>query len=96
VVLESALALGLLGGSNLADYQTTRAALSRAGGVELSGFYGPQAQRMLPIKAALTVVETGAFVALRKHGHKRAAWVMVAGLVAVNVAASIHNGRARR
>jgi hypothetical protein len=93
---ESLLALSLLGGANAADVASTQAVL-HAGGAEAwnPGLYGPRAERIVPMKLAITAAEFGTFKLLRKK-HKHAAWLWVAGVVAGNVVVVLHNRNVER
>lgn len=90
MIRESLLALSLLGGANTADMVTTQHAMHN-GGVELNSFiYGPHAERIVPVKVAVTAAETGVFILIRKK-NKKVAWFYVVGVVAVNLYIAKHN-----
>jgi hypothetical protein len=90
---ELALAAGAIGASNLADLRSTQE-LVAAGGHEAwnPGLYGRDAERIVPVKIAVIAGETGVFLAVRRRD-KKAAWVFVAVIIAINVGLTIHNRR---
>jgi len=88
---EAPVGAGLIVGANLMDVFTTRRMIA-AGGREAfnPGLYGPEAQRIVPIKLAMAAAETGAFLWLQKRD-KRLAWALVAGVVVGNAILAHHN-----
>lgn len=86
-LLASVGAAVLIAGANYADHATTERAIAR-GGVE-RGVRGPA------IRIGMATLETAAFFALRKES-KKAAWIYVGAVVAVNGAIALHNHKAMR
>jgi hypothetical protein len=79
--------------ANAADIITTRRGIA-AGGVEgwNPGLYGRYAERIVPVKLAISAGETAAFHFIYRR-NKWLAWGMVAGVVVGNAYAAIHNER---
>ncbi len=92
VLLESALAFGLLAGGNYADYRTTKDALASCQACkEANPLIGAHGERLLAVKLGSLAAEQLTFEILRKK-HKKAAWLFVAGTVAANLLIAKHNG----
>ena len=90
---EGLLAASLMCGANYADYATTKQGLSVPGTHEANPLIGAEGQRLEVVKISVTAAEVGIYQALRRRGHRRAAWVWVASVVAVNVGLAVHNSR---
>lgn len=90
---ELPVATAAIAGSNWLDVRSSRR-LVAAGGVEAwnPGLYGPDAGRILPVKAAVVAGEVGIFCALRKW-RREAAWSWVAVIVVGNVLIARRNDR---
>jgi len=80
-------------GANWLDGWSTQE-LVAAGGHEAWNprIFGRNGERIVPVKIAAVVGEVGVFYLLRRW-RKEAAWVFVAGVVAITVGATIHNRR---
>jgi hypothetical protein len=96
MIRESLFAATLLIGGNAADVTSTQA-LVRAGGIEAWNptLYGLHAERIVPVKAAITAGEMTMFHIVRKK-NKKLAWAIVVGITVANAYAFHHNQQVTR
>lgn len=90
---ELPVAAAAIAGANWLDVRSTQR-LVAAGGVEAwsPGLYGPNAERIVPVRAAIVAGEVAAFHGLRKW-RKEAAWAWVGVIVVGNVLLARRNAR---